>query len=138
MQTELKDLIGKKITKIYINEEYLRFDTDNGNYTYVVSGDCCSHSYFYDFYGVKNLLENGAIKEIKNVQLDPTDLKVRDPHGDDIKVYGYQFTTEGKYGDVTAVFSFRNSSNGYYGGDIQLCENKDGLPEITDDVVEVK
>lgn len=139
METELKDLVGRKITRVYVNQEYLKFDTDGPSYTYSVDGDCCSHSYFYDFYGVANLLENGKITEIKGVELHPTDLMIEDT-SDDIKVYGYQITTESErgYGPVTAVFSFRNSSNGYYGGDISSCENRDDIPELKRDVVEIK
>ena len=36
-----------------------------------------------------------------------------------IQVYGYRLTTlSRKWGPVSSVFSFRNSSNGYYGGSI--------------------
>ncbi len=139
MNTELKDLIGRKVLKVFLNDSFLKFETDKGNLVYEVDGDCCSHSYFYDFYGVENLLKNGEVKEVKEVQLDPTDLKVKNSNDyDDIKVYGFQITTEGEYGEVTAVFSFRNSSNGYYGGDIRLVNDQEVLPEITKDVIEVK
>ena len=140
METELKDLVGKKVLKIFINQEYLKFVTDSGEFTYVVTGDCCSTSYFYDFYGVKNLLDNGKIKEIKQVELHPTDLLVTSSRYEDcIQVYGYQITTESEvYGDVTSVFSFRNASNGYYGGSIDKTENREVLPELVEDVIEIK
>ena len=140
METELKDLIGNKVTKIFMNQQYLRFNTDQGDFTYEVDGDCCSSSFFYDFYGVKNLLENGKIKEIKTVELMSGDVLAKNTSSSDlIQVYGYQITTESTlYNDMTAVFSFRNESNGYYGGNIQKVENKEGLPEILEDVVEVK
>lgn len=142
METELKDLVGKKVNKIFMDSEYLRFVTDEqGTFTYRVEGDCCSSSYFYDFYGVKNLLENGKIKEIKTVELLPSDVVVANSnHYDVIRVYGYQITTEGEYGEVTSVFSFRNSSNGYYGGWIQRLEGGTDkeLPEVTEDISEVK
>ena len=137
--TELQDLIGKKVKRLFLNDQFLKFETDNGDFTYAVDGDCCSHSYFYDFYGVKNLLENGAIKEIKEVELNPTDLLAKKDDYDSISVYGFQITTESEeYGDVTSVFSFRNSSNGYYGGSISKCEDREVSPEIKDDVHEVK
>lgn len=141
MDTELKDLIGRKVTHIYIDQYYLRFDTEDGpSYTYQVEGDCCSRSYFYDFYGVEKLLENGKITEIKTVELTPTDLSVRDKSDyDEIQVYGYQITTESKeYGEVTSVFSFRNASNGYYGGSINKSISEAPIPEITKDVVQVQ
>lgn len=137
---ELQDLVGRKVNKIFLNSTYLKFVTDKGDLVYGVDGDCCSVSYFYDFYGVKNLLENGIVKEIKTVELDPTDLKIKNKNDfDSISVYGYQITTESKdYGDVTSVFSFRNSSNGYYGGSIEKVSDREVLPEVTDDVIKVK
>src|ERR1035437_4598555 len=107
METELKDLIGNKVTKIFMNQQYLRFNTDQGDFTYEVDGDCCSSSFFYDFYGVKNLIENGKIKEIKTVELMPGDVLAKNTSSSDlIQVYGYQITTEStRYNDMTAVFS---------------------------------
>jgi hypothetical protein len=138
----LKDLVGKKISKIFLNQEYLKFETNEGNFVYTVHGDCCSNSFFYDFYGVKNLLEAGKVKEVKEVELHPTDLFVIPDKGDNTAVYGFSITVEPKeddyYGDRTAVFSFRNESNGYYGGWIEKTEDREVLPEITDDVLEVK
>jgi hypothetical protein len=82
METELKDLVGKKIDKLFLNTGYLN------------------------------------------------------------AVYGYSITLEPKendyYGERTAVFSFRNESNGYYGGWIEKTEDREVLPEITEDVLEVK
>ena len=143
METALKDLVGKKINKVFINTNYLKFETSGGNFVYLVTGDCCSNSFFYDFYGVKNLLEGGIVKEVKTVDLHPTDLFVVPNKGDSIQVYGYAITTEPKEeddycGERTSVFSFRNESNGYYGGSIDKVEDRKVLPEITDDVVEVK
>lgn len=142
METELKDLVRKKVNKVFINQQYLRFETDGGNYVYTVDGDCCSHSFFYDFYGVKNLIGR-VIKEIKTISLNPTDLFVIPDKGDSTSVYGFSFTLEPTdddyYGESTAVFSFRNESNGYYGGWISKVEtDMEVLPEITEDVIEVK
>ena len=145
METKLKDLVGKKINKIFINQEHLKFETNCGSFVYEVTGGCCSTSFFYDFYGVKNLFRGGKVKEVKEVDLHPTDLFVVPDEGDTTQVYGYSITVEPTkddrdyyLGDRTAVFSFRNQSNGYYGGSIEKIEDLEVLPEITDDVVEVK
>lgn len=135
---KLEELKGRKITKIYFNQMYLRFETEGGpTYTFTVDADCCSSSYFYDFYGVKNLLDNGPVTEVKEVELKDSDIKESD--GEYIQVYGFQLTTESKeFGPVTSVFSFRNSSNGYYGGSLVDSSFEGELPEIKEDVVEVK
>lgn len=108
MDTELKELVGKKVKKIFLNNYNLRFETDNGNFTYEVTGDCCSHSFFYDFFGVKNLLGH-IVKEVKTVELHPTDLFVVPDRGDSTSVYGFSITVEPNEedweGEKTAVFS---------------------------------
>ncbi len=138
METQLKDLIGCKVNKIFMNQTHLKFETDKGDFTYEVTGDCCSYSYFYDFYGVENLLKNGAIIDINEVELEH-ERKIPKPENDSLQFYGYALTTKSKdFGEVTSVFSFRNDSNGYYGGSIYRTGNIEVLPEITQDVIEVK
>lgn len=142
---ELKaKLVGKKVKKIFYNESHLKFETDQGNVLFEVEGDCCSHSYFFDFYGVKKLLENGPITDFKEVELKEGDFNYfnGEKDGDSIQCYGYAITTENKeLGEQTSVFSFRNSSNGYYGGSLEWRDGGADLevsPEITDDVIEIK
>jgi len=136
----IQRLVGKKVKKIYLNEDYLKFETDDGNVVFTVDGDCCSTSVFYDFYGVKELLKNGKVKEVKEVELTTDDRMDAKNYQESIQVYGYQITTadDGQWGDRTSVFSFRNYSNGYYGGSLEDTEDREVLPEITDDVVETQ
>lgn len=133
-----KVLPGKTIEKIFFNKQNLRIDTDSGNFAYEVSGDCCSHSEFWDFYGVKNLI-GSRVLEVSEVELDPA-TGSRRPDGDDssTQYYGYKIVAEHpEWGEVTAVFSFRNISNGYYGGSMEdAAIVKEVSPQITDDVTE--
>ena len=70
----LNKLVGKKITKIRMDEEFLVFETDDsGVHAFTVEGDCCSHSYFFDFYGVRQLLEGGKVTSTEEVELSPGD-----------------------------------------------------------------
>jgi hypothetical protein len=138
---ELKSLIGKTINKIFFNKDYLKFETDEGNIVYSVYGDCCSSSYFHDFYGVKNLIGR-KVTEVNDVDLivKEDDKDYAESKTGEVSVYGYQITTEDpEYGPVTAVLSFRNYSNGYYGGSIELgSQDRDVQPEIFDDIIEAK
>ena len=151
MYTEHSEaLIGKKIKRIFMNEDYLKFETDKGNVVFNVYGDCCSQSVFYDFIGVKKLLNNGAVVAFEEIELTPSDIKtVKDEYDrertedkksyqESIQVYGYRLVTvDPAFGEVSSVFSFRNYSNGYYGGSLELClEGIDVSPEIFDDVIE--
>ena len=150
---DIGKLIGKKVKEIYMNEEFLKFVTDDGNIVFGVQGDCCSQSVFYDFYGVKKLFKNGAIKSAKKIDLEPDDIKTTEDvykidgckiqkdkksYQESIKVYGYELVTEDeKLGEVTSVFSFRNYSNGNYGGYMNnVADDTEVKPQIFDDVTE--
>ena len=135
----LEKLVGKKIKKIFFNENYLKFETDDGNFCFTVEGDCCSHSVFYDFYGVKKLLENSKVLSVKEIQLTDDDKKDNKMYQEEVSKYGYEIVTENKeFGEQTSVFSFRNYSNGYYGGWMEDCADQEVLPEINDDVIETR
>ena len=142
MCNNIDELIGKKIKRIFMNEYILKFETDQGNFTYTVFGDCCSQSVFYDFIGVKKLLENGAVKAVKTIELTDEEIEIYEKsdkknYQDVIIIYGFSLTTEDPiFGEVTSVFSFRNYSNGYYGGDLSKTSDQKVKPEIFDDVIE--
>lgn len=120
-----KHLIGKTVREIWMNKERLTFVTTDGLVSYVVEGDCCSDSFFFDFYGVDNVIGREVVA-FERVDLSPGDPGYRaetfEVEGDEdgwreTEVYGYRITTEHeKFGHVSAVLSFRNESNGYYGG----------------------
>lgn len=117
----LSDLIGRTVTAIHWSEDRIVLETDDGPRAYYVDGDCCSHSYFHDFFGVEHLLNNGPVTEVDDVDLADDDPRFSEPVSQDdyeeIKVYGYRLTTvHPVFGEVSSVLSFRNSSNGYYGG----------------------
>lgn len=132
MENRMNDaIVGKTITGILFSEAYLTLETTEGDINLVVIGDCCSNSYFFDFYGVKNLLRSKVIR-FESVSLSPGDVgyheetydvsKVEDTCiGNFVQVYGYRFITEHPlFGELTSVLSFRNESNGYYGGWMEL------------------
>lgn len=140
-------IVGKTVLAMWMDEDRLIFETNHGPVGFYVDGDCCSHSYFHDFYGVRNLLDNGPVIAFEEVNLGPGDPGYKastwEDNGkeiqyDHIQVYGYRFTTNHPlFGDVSSVLSFRNSSNGYYGGDMNVLSNPvvtDKMPKITEDV----
>lgn len=116
----LRKLIGQQVKEVWMNEENLQFVTADAVLDFYVEGDCCSHSYFFDFYGVDLLLKFPVV-DVEEVDLSPGDPGYLPPGYEkgyeSIQVYGYRITVEDpKLGNRSAVFSFRNSSNGYYGG----------------------
>lgn len=118
-----RDLCGRIIQRIAMSHDYLQFDTDAGTFVYRVEGDCCSQSYFYDFHGVEKLLAGNPVVSAREIPLDdPTDEDAR--NGDVVVAYGFEIVTnDPEFGEVTSVFSFRNDSNGYYGG--WMCYTED-------------
>lgn len=148
-EDKMKDaIVGKTITGILFSEEYLTFETTEGDICLTVEGDCCSNSYFFDFYGVINLIGSKVIR-FEPVELAPGDVgyreetydvsKVQDDWvGNYVQVYGYRFITEHPlFGEVTSVVSFRNESNGYYGGWMILVKesNKELQERLTADKI---
>lgn len=139
----MREMIGFKIKKVLMSTEYLVFVGENQigrkEFIYTVEGDCCSHSYFYDFYGMKKLVNdsNGVVTQINDKNLtEPDDANFR--AGEVVAVYGIEIVTDHEYyGSQTSVLSFRNDSNGYYGGNLQKYEHglsdkeKDELVDIS-------
>lgn len=126
--TILDELIGRTITSIQVDngQHYLVFKTDAPfweTFAYEAVGDCCSESWFAEFLGVDTLL-NQKVLSVQNIELP--DYNVEDGRGrqEEDRVYGYRFTTARGYADLI----FRNSSNGYYGGDLELLPLDDGIP----------
>lgn len=116
-------LVGRTIKTIHWSETRVVFDTDAGLIGYRVVGDCCSWSYFHDFFGVKHLLDNGPVTEVTAVDLEKSDPRFKVPVPEEevgynfTEVYGFRLTTvHPQFGEVSSVLSFRNDSNGYYGG----------------------
>jgi hypothetical protein len=105
--------VGKRITAIEVDgdqQHYLRFTTASGTVCIEAEGDCCSESWFYHVLGVDALIGH-TVMDVRSVEMPdaPEDGKGRQ---DSDQLYGFRFTTTGGRADV----EFRNSSNGYYGG----------------------
>lgn len=127
----MNELIGKTLTGLRVNEDQslLAFDHPDGTSTaYETYGDCCSETWFADITGVAALL-GGKVLEVESVEL-PTleDERTRQEYD---QFYGVKLRTDNGMADIV----YRNSSNGYYGGDISLHNGAlpDGMVAITDD-----
>lgn len=131
----LENLVGHKVIAVEMDEASLIFYTDeNKSLHFSVEGECCSYSYFHDMVGKDKLIANGLVIEVGDIALEDDGLandtiNPNDRYDNYVQVYGYKIITESeKWGEQTTVFSFRNSSNGYYGGWM----NFDGIREVTD------
>ena len=112
----LKKLVGKTITEVWLDpsdQHYLKFVTDDGDYVYYAEGDCCSECWFYQISGFDALLGH-TVLECEDVEMgEISDGKTRQEFDE---LYGVKIKTTGG----RALLEFRNSSNGYYGGNLVL------------------
>ena len=123
----MKELLNEEIIAIYTNDErtLLCFiDIHGETWAYTTRSECCSETWFEEIINPENMVWEHIIGiEIKSMvekeSLSPEDDD--NPRRGYIKEYGYTFKTQKGYTDII----YRNSSNGYYGGE---CEY---LPDLT-------
>jgi hypothetical protein len=129
----MKELIGKIITglSVSVGEDVLAFEHQDGTRTiYDAYGDCCSETWFADITGV-NALIGGIVISVDDVDMKGYNTDDGRGRQEEDEVYGYKIVTDKGYADIV----FRNSSNGYYGGNVEFTarELPDGMIAITDD-----
>jgi uncharacterized protein (TIGR02996 family) len=108
-------LVGRTVTEVKLNDDTLTLLTNDGPFSYLAMGDCCSVSWFYRVLGAENLIGQTvvAVAEGKTDDIDPDDGLARQECDE---AYGYCLLTAKGACEVT----FRNSSNGYYGGWLEV------------------
>lgn len=122
---KLADLVGRTVTAIHVDpttheDHYgpsgnnsLYLTTDTSIFQFLTDGDCCSESWWADVFSPKQVI-GGKITEAVEIDLpQPTDERGRQ---EDDAAYGLRIRTNKGEGR----FAFRNSSNGYYGGDCTI------------------
>lgn len=131
----MKELVGKTITGIFVNEDQsiLKFTTTEEDVCYIATVDCCSESWFADILvSSYSLLQTPCkVSEVEELEVPSwvsemasRDKRTRQEYD---QVYGYSIKVENVYqmrkrrGDITIIY--RNSSNGYYGGDCEFVDD---------------
>jgi hypothetical protein len=128
----MRELLNKTISALYVSDDQqiLSFQHPDGSSTsYMTYGDCCSETWFADITGVDALL-GAQVLEFQQVDIESAqDGRSRQ---DSDQIYGTKLRTSKGFADIV----FRNSSNGYYGGCIELYElgpdHNDMLPVTAD------
>lgn len=106
-------LIGRKVTAVYLakDKEAIRFDIEGGEPIIArVDADCCSHTWIEMVETPENAL--GTVTKVEDVDMPGEDGE--DSDGDYIRYYGCKIHTE----KGSMLLDYRNSSNGYYGGNL--------------------
>lgn len=102
----------------------LLLETDRALFIWEAFGDCCSHTWIENLEkppGLKGsellAIEYRKLNQIDQYsELDPDYPEEKSHVVGDVKVYSRVFKTTAGFVDV----EFRNSSNGYYGGDLRI------------------
>ena len=133
---DYSELEGRIVASISANTECINLYFEDGtSLGLVVSGDCCSHSYWHDLIGVNHLLEGARIVKCQEMLLGEREIE---PYCEYTKAYALKIVSEHPvWGEVTTIFAFRNDSNGYYGGECTVGPILDGTWPVTGDVLNV-
>lgn len=128
----MKNLVGKTINRILINEDdtILAFDTDQGIVAFETYGDCCSSTWFDTINGVEALLGQTVLthEDMPDVKLPESRDQIGERHYiEEMENYGEKLTTIKGHVDII----YRNSSNGYYGGDIHALDMGQGTLDVS-------
>jgi len=115
-------LIGKTVQSVFLTDDKqgLKFECDDGTYTFILDNSCCSNGWIEHVSGVEDL-KGSTISDIRYIQMEHVIPSLQDVD----LIYGVKFThTSSEYKFRTETFlEFRNSSNGYYGSSIYIWKN---------------
>ncbi len=134
MGVEIKNLLGKTLTNIFVEEDQVTFTTSEGaEYRMLHYQDCCESVTVEDVIGdIKDLL-NSPITMAEEVVSDET------PEDSEIEPYDSFTWTFYKLATIKGYVTIRwfGESNGYYSESVDFCQIKDAVVE-TDRVRGVK
>ena len=117
----MEEIVGKNIAEAFINEDKksILLVTKEGEKFYLnCDGDCCSETWIEHIHGFYWLVKS-TIKSVEEVYIG----KVIPTRQDCDELYCLKIFMEQPkpWGSVSEFqIEFRNSSNGYYGGSIEL------------------
>ena len=123
-------LVGKVVRYVFVapGEETLWFVLVGGEVVcWSTEGGCCSETWFSDITGFEALI-GSPILSVRNLELSVDDGRCRQDYD---TFYGVEFVTHKGRCHV----AYRNSSNGYYGGDSSM-EVVQTLPENLKEIVD--
>src|SRR5512139_2478478 len=121
MQKLIMPFANRRVESVWItdNRRYLKFMFEDGGHVYWrVEGDCCSYTWIE---GIENLGSKGTVLSITNDGAMSGGPKSTGDNFDHVRYYGLTLKTE--YGRL--IIDYRNDSNGYYGGSMELANVQD-------------
>lgn len=141
MISDMEILIGKIVKDVKLEYEkynnHITFITDKEEYDFKCYAQCCSDTWIESVEGIENLIEEEVISTDWKLAQDLSYMEI-DVYKEEnkdfcanlattaISVYGVDIIT--KKGICT--IDFRNASNGYYGGSLDLVGHEDELKQL--------
>lgn len=116
--TEPHILIGKTITAVELtdDQEAIRFTLADGSQIVALcDGDCCSHTWIEEVLNPEFAIGKPVLKA-EDIELPTEFLTPTKTENDEEEMAYYSFLIETANGRCT--IAYRNSSNGYYGGNL--------------------
>lgn len=112
MFNEFKPILNKKVTSVIFSPSQLIFNLEDVTVRYNAVGDCCSESFIEDLDNIE-ALQDATMMEVEVVDGPSKDMA--DGYGESKWTF-YKFKTN----KGMCTLSFRNDSNGYYNGWLEL------------------
>jgi hypothetical protein len=112
-----------ELKAIYLNDDNTRicFETEQGCIIYNAIGDCCSESWFNHISNVQGM----PLKVVKVKEHEEKEGDADGNHQKFDKIYGFTLINYSRSIDI----EMRNSSNGYYGGSLDLDKFTTSVPK---------
>jgi hypothetical protein len=109
-------LVGKVIKEILLSEDNcsIKFMCEDGSITADCYGDCCSHTWIEDVINPDAAL--GLVLKAEDIELPEAFQQPTKTSNFEEEMAYYGFAIETAKG--RCVIAYRNSSNGYYGGNL--------------------
>lgn len=108
---QFNSLIGKKIISIEWDEKTIRFNLIGHSVLFEAIGDCCSSSYIESLDNPE-IFQDSTFIGVESVEGETKDIEDWEVH----KWTFYKFKTD----KGMCTLSFRNESNGYYDGYLEI------------------
>lgn len=126
-ELETLGLEGRIIYHIFVDdgESILALITDVGPILWQTWGDCCSTTWFADLRDIHRLL---GFQVLAATQFDPPEVDDGRTRQQFDQFYGIRLRTERGLSEII----YRNSSNGYYGGSLELMPFDSGHKYFTE------